>query len=255
MVDEKMMIVWIIWLFSVEIINVRCINYDDVAKKKMRPSNIVINKEIMNTSHATESPIPVQMGKHKSDRIQEENANSYRSPIININNIKINLTMDPKKEKTPKEKQLSNKGCRTKEDNPCVFPFKYREKQHTRCVDVSNKGVFWCAVNKTLDGNVDMWGDCDVDLCNIEDETGYVHGNGSGKESKNAPKPVNSRGRSIRRPCAQNQQSRGPLSYFVNSAQQLAKKCDRKCTKGRRGIRCRKRVKKCKDEAHVKANC
>ena len=50
------------------------------------------------------------MGKHKSDRIQEENANSYRSPIININNIKINLRMDPKKEKTPKEKQLSNKG-------------------------------------------------------------------------------------------------------------------------------------------------
>ena len=49
-----------------------------------------------------------------------------------------------------------------------MFPFKYREKQHTRCVDVSNKGVFWCAVNKTLDGNVDMWGDCDVDLCNIE---------------------------------------------------------------------------------------
>ena len=55
MVDEKMMIVWIIWLFSVEIINVRCINYDDVAKKKMRPSHIVINKEIMNISHATGS--------------------------------------------------------------------------------------------------------------------------------------------------------------------------------------------------------
>ena len=50
------------------------------------------------------------MEKHKSDRTQEVNANSYRSPIININNIKINLRKEPTKEKIPKEKQLSNKG-------------------------------------------------------------------------------------------------------------------------------------------------
>ena len=55
MVNEKMIIVWMVWLFSVEIINVHCINYDDVAKKKMRPSQIVINKEMRNVSHATGS--------------------------------------------------------------------------------------------------------------------------------------------------------------------------------------------------------
>merc|ERR1712078_201194 len=91
MVNEKMIIIWMFWLFYVEIINVRCINYDDVAKKKMRPMHIAINQEMGNISHATESPIPGHMEKNKSDRTQEVNANSYRSPITNINNIKINL--------------------------------------------------------------------------------------------------------------------------------------------------------------------
>ena len=50
------------------------------------------------------------MGKHKRDRIKEVNADSYKSPITNINNIKINLREEPGKEKIPKEKQLSNKG-------------------------------------------------------------------------------------------------------------------------------------------------
>ena len=57
-------------------------------------------------------------------------------------------------------------------------------------------------------------------------------------------------------PCAnENQQHRGPLGHFILLAQQMAKECDRKCSRGRRGSRCRKRVKKCKDEASVKANC
>ena len=55
MVNEKMIIIWMFWLFYVEIINVRCINYDDVAKKKMRPMHIAINKEMRNISHATGS--------------------------------------------------------------------------------------------------------------------------------------------------------------------------------------------------------
>ena len=55
MVNEKMIIIWMFWLFSVEIINVRCINYDDVAKKKMRPMHMAINKEMRNISHATGS--------------------------------------------------------------------------------------------------------------------------------------------------------------------------------------------------------
>ena len=55
MVNEKMIIVWMVWLFSMEIINVHCINYDDVAKKKMRTSQIVINKEMRNVSYATGS--------------------------------------------------------------------------------------------------------------------------------------------------------------------------------------------------------
>ena len=55
MVNEKMIIIWMFWLFYVEIINVRCINYDDIAKKKMRPMHIAINKEMGNISHATGS--------------------------------------------------------------------------------------------------------------------------------------------------------------------------------------------------------
>ena len=56
-------------------------------------------------------------------------------------------------------------GCRTTAGNPCVFPFQYENIKYYECEKVSNKGVFWCAVNVTLNGYVDVWGDCDIDLC------------------------------------------------------------------------------------------
>ena len=55
--------------------------------------------------------------------------------------------------------------------------------------------------------------------------------------------------------CTNSPDNRGPLSYFIEQAKKLAKECERKCSRGRRGTRCRKRVKKCKDEASIKVNC
>ena len=59
-----------------------------------------------------------------------------------------------------------------------------------------------------------------------------------------------SRGRS----AMKNQNNRGPLGYFIQLAKEMADECERKCGKGKRGIRCRKQVKKCKDNTSVKTN-
>ena len=58
-------------------------------------------------------------------------------------------------------------GCRTTAGNSCFFPFQYENIKYYECDKVRNNGVFWCAVNVTLNGHVDVWGDCDIDLCHM----------------------------------------------------------------------------------------
>lgn len=69
--------------------------------------------------------------------------------------------------------RIVNRSCRTKEDQVCVFPFKFRGKEYNKCTYAGGSSTAWCATRTSSDGSVvtNQWGDCDTDsnsLCQIE---------------------------------------------------------------------------------------
>ena len=54
-------------------------------------------------------------------------------------------------------------GCKTVGGTPCVFPFRYDNKNFNSCTTIENSGIPWCSTktgkrNKHIKGN---YGDCD----------------------------------------------------------------------------------------------
>ena len=54
-------------------------------------------------------------------------------------------------------------GCRSQQNNPCVFPFIYKDITYKGCTDVdSSNGKLWCATEVDSSGEVvdNKWEDC-----------------------------------------------------------------------------------------------
>ena len=51
--------------------------------------------------------------------------------------------------------------CRTKNNEPCVFPFEYLGKEYNECTTVGYEGIYWCGTTFTVT-NRTGWGLCSM---------------------------------------------------------------------------------------------